>query len=288
MIPFRNSKVRGSTQSRSIWRRSIYVRSKDGRTSEDAVELANVFACSSKVREYGGMMANVTLMLHELEWTVRDLYCRIRDRLVDSGSLVRGKGKGGSVQLAQDDETEHTAESGREVPREADLYDPLKRVLEDAWVREQRLGKQTLVEVTASQGSKNTGGKWSRPDIVVASLTTFPFLPQRHFDIVTFEVKTAAVDLTAVYEALAHYRAATRSYVLAHIPHPIDQDLTRIEEEAQRHGIGFIVVEDPGNHSTWDTRFEATYREPSPHDLDAFIASQFSEWAKDEIRTWFR
>ena len=256
--------------------------SLEGRSDSEIRELEDQLM--AKVREYGGVIGNVTLMRDELEWSA-DLYWSIRDRLVDSGSLVRGKGKGGSVRLAQD-ETEQTAQS---VPKEVDLYGPLKRVLEDDWVREQKLGKQTLVEVTASQGSRNTGGKWSRPDIVVVSLTTFPFLPQRHFDVVTFEVKKADVDLTAVYEALAHYRAATRSYVLAYIPDPTpDQDLTRIEEEAQRHGIGFIVVEDPSKHSTWDTRLEATYREPSPHDLDAFIASQFSQGAKDEIRTWFR
>ncbi len=68
----------------------------------------------------------------------------------------------------------------------------------------------------------------------------------------TFEVKDWwGLDVTAVYEALAHHRASTRSYVLAPIPNASQDDdytkqyVTRIEEEAERHGIGFIVAEDP-------------------------------------------
>ena len=235
----------------------------------------------AKVRENGGMMGNVTLRA-ELEWS-EDRYWIVRNRLLDAGYLEKGRGKGGSVRLAQTNEAELTPQPG---PKEADLYEPLKRALEDYWVKDQKLGRQTLVEVTASAGRKNTGGKWSRPDLVVASLTAFKFLPHRHFEIVTFEVKTTTVDVTAIYEALAHHRAATRSYVLAHIPEPTTKELDKIEEEARRHEIGFIVVEDPGNYSTWETRVDATYREPSPHELDAFIATQFSAGAKDEMLTW--
>lgn len=246
------------------------------------------------VRENGGTAGNVSL-LRELGWD-DDRYWSVRDRLVDSGALIRGRGKGGSVRVAQTDDSEPTAQPEPELTQrsEAELYDPLACVLRDRWARDQRF-RQHLVEVTARQGRRETGGTWTRPDLVVAGLTTFLYLPERHFDIVTFEVKDwSGLDVTAVYEALAHHRASTRSYVLAHIPNgSLDDDharryVTRIKEEAERHGIGFIVVGVPNEYDTWEELVEATYREPSPHVLNDFISLQFSDGAKNEIVTWFR
>jgi BarA-like signal transduction histidine kinase len=114
------------------------------------------------------------------------------------------------------------------------------------------------VEVTAQQGSRLTGGKWTRPDITVASSRTFPYVPGRHFDVITFEVKPQdQVNVTAIYEALAHLRAATRSYVLLHVPHFAKASLELIIEETcnegKQHGIGVIIVEKPGDYDDSDT-----------------------------------
>jgi len=58
-----------------------------------------------------------------------------------------------------------------------------------------------------------------RPDLVVASMTTLLYVPGKLFDVTTFEVKPLdRIEVTAVYEALAHRRASTRSYVWMHIP----------------------------------------------------------------------
>lgn len=269
--------------------------SLEGRSDAAIKDLENRLL--DTVRRNGGMAGNSSL-IRELGWA-DDLYWSVRDSLVDSGDLIRGKGRGGSVRIA------HTVESveSERVPRpdsegtgltEADLYEPLERVLRERWARDQKF-EQYHVEITARQGRRDTGGTWTRPDLVVASLTKFLYVPEKHFDIVTFEVKDwSGLDVTAVYEALAHHRASTRSYVLAHIPNASLEDdygkqyVTRIEEEAGRHGIGFIVAETPDDYDTWEERVEATHRAPSPHTLNDFITLQFSDEAKNKILTWFR
>jgi len=55
--------------------------------------------------------------------------------------------------------------------------------------------------------------------ITMVSCTNYVHVTGNHFDVVTFGVKPSdAIDVTAVYEALAHRRAATRAYVILHVP----------------------------------------------------------------------
>lgn len=247
------------------------------------------------LRDWGGSAGNVSL-IRKLGWPDFQ-YWSLRDSLVDEGSLQLGRGRGGSVRLLDQDETEEpqadTAAEIQEYP-ERDLYEPMSRVIRELWVKDQRFG-HFLVETTACQGRRDTGGTWTRPDIVVASLTTLPYVPGKHFDVATFEVKPwAGLDVTAVYEALAHHRAATRSYVLAHVAEDRQEGdtaqrlLTRIDEEAKRHGIGFIVATRADDYDTWEERVEAVHREPAPHALNDFLSRQFTDGAKQEITTWFR
>jgi hypothetical protein len=64
------------------------------------------------------------------------------------------------------------------------------------------------VEITASRGGHR--GIWSRPDIVTVEVRTFQYLPGKYLEITTFEIKSfGSVNVQAVYEALAHRRAAT-------------------------------------------------------------------------------
>src|ERR1035441_4896420 len=79
--------------------------------------------------------------------------------------------------------------------------------------------RSLVVEVTARQGRRETGGTWTRPDIVAAALRVFPHVPGKFFDLITFEVKPFdGIDVTAVFEALSHRRAATQAYVWLHVP----------------------------------------------------------------------
>lgn len=244
------------------------------------------------VQALGGSAGNITL-IHRMGWA-EEQYWSLRDRLVDSGSLQLGRGRGGSVRLLAQAPIEQPAAHRPPEPAEAELYEPMARVLRERWVRDQRFG-QILVENTARQGRRETGGTWTRPDLVVASLTTLLYVPRKIFDLVTFEVKPwNGLDVTAVYEALAHYRAATRSYVLAHVPEARQAEeytqrlLERICDEAEQHGVGVIVAGRPDDYETWEERVEARFREPPPHSMNDFVSLQLSDGAKDEIARWFR
>jgi len=151
-----------------------------------------------------------------------------------------------------------------------------------------------VVEVTARQGRRDTGGTWTRPDIVVAALRVFPHVPGKFFDLVTFELKASnAISVTAVFEALAHRRAATQAYVWLHLPAGVERDdtsalLERINEEARRQGVGLIIGSDPADYSSWDVQLRAVRVEPDPEFLNEFIAQQLPALARDELAQWFR
>lgn len=131
-------------------------------------------------------------------------------------------------------------------------------------------------------------GLWSRPDIVSVEVRTFAFLPGKYLELVTFEVKAVhGINVQGVYEALAHRRSATRSYLLLHVPddqatalEPLIADVTTV---ARSHGIGVVTAADPGEYQTWDERPPADRVEPDPERLDTFIAVQISDKTRMKI-----
>lgn len=273
----------------------------EGKSEEQLKALKD--ALLKKVRDAGGKSGNVSL-IRDLNWEEDD-YWSVRDSLVDAGALALGKGKGGSVRLVETVEPAapaaaappaHVADGGAPpagAGKEDVLYEPMAKVLRDQWTKDSRF-QSSKVEITAKQGKRPTGGTWSRPDITVIGYSVFLYLPGRHFEVATFEVKTTdQVTITAVYEALAHRRSATRSFVIYHIPgdqlnDQMESALDEICVEAKRHGIGVIVAAKPEDYETWDERVEATRFEPDPNKLNDFIAVQVSEGAKEEIVKWFK
>lgn len=243
-------------------------------------------------------------LLRELGWSEEEFW-EVRNRLVDRGVLELGRGRGGSVRRV--DATAATLTTGihpSEVPApvephaeperapESDLYPPIVKVLSERWVKDKRV-ESSMVQLTAAQGRRATGGKWTRPDISVATLSTYPYVPGRHFDVITFEVKPSdAIDVTAVYEALAHLRCATRAYVLLHVPDSqadaLEEEIIELCAEAKKHGIGVITFADPAQYDTWDERVEPIRREPEPRKLNDFLAKQFSQEQLERLVKWFR
>ena len=146
------------------------------------------------------------------------------------------------------------------------------------------------VEITGHQGSRTTG-KWARPDITAIMYRVFPYIPGKHIDTIVFEVKPKwSIDVTAVYEALGHRRAANRAYViLVHDdPSHIEKRLEEILSEARKFGVGVIVVKDPSAWKEWDIKVEAVRHEPDPERLNAFLASQVSDQAREILMKWFK
>lgn len=239
-------------------------------------------------------------------WT-ENLYWAIRNRLIERGILEAGRGYGGIVKRVSIVKAEEAVDtfgvSGRNVTveekvseidfsKEHELYNPIASVLRTHWSKEQGFDNY-LVEVTAKQGSRSTGGKWSRPDMTAVGYKTFPYVPGRFLEVITFEVKpTSTTDVAAVYEALAHRRAATRAYVITHMPADkrslYDSVINAVCEEAKKFGVGVIVAEDPANFDAWDLMLDAERFEPDPDKLNEFIAQQTSDQLKEQIVRWFK
>lgn len=272
--------------------------SLQGKTDDEIRAMQD--ALIQKVKDLGGSAGNNRLM-RELAWD-EDEYWIIRDRVVDLGNLRRYRARGGAVAivpptLATVEPVEHgereSQNFGQHQPvetAERDLYEPVATVLRGPWAKDSRF-RHHVVEITASQGRRNTGGTWTRPDIVVAALRVFPFLPGKFFDLITFEIKPSwALNVTAIYEALAHRRAANQSYLWLHSTdlEADSENLDRLTEEAERHGIGLIVATDPADYNSWDLRVAPSRVEPDPEALNEFIALQISDGAKDELAAWVR
>ncbi len=250
--------------------------------------------------EANGGAAGNTAIMRALN-IAPDQYWPIRNKLIDEGRITRGRGRGGKVTLVKvtppgtppPPPTEGAQPPVNKYATEAGLYDPIAKGLRENWTKENRY-RESIVEITALQGRRDTGGAWSRPDITVVGMTTYHYLPGRHFDVTTFEVKKHdGLDVTTVYEALAHRRAATRSYAIFHVPDLKDSDPreTQIEiicAEAKKHGIGVIIVDNPEEFETWEELVEPTRIAPNPEDLNEFIALQLSETTKAEIVEWFK
>lgn len=247
-------------------------------------------------------IGNVTLRGQlAVEGWKEDVYWDVRNRLIERGILAVGQGKGGSVRRVpvapQPVEIPQAPEQGgpiaaAAVPAERDLYAPMAEVIRSRWAQDYRLDSH-IVEITAQQGARPTGGRWTRPDITVASYKTFAYVPGKHFDLITFEIKPHdTLDVTVIYEALAHRRAATRSYALIHIPdNKLDELKTvlgEVESEAKRFGVGLVVASKPDDYDTWEELVEAVRHEPDPERLNDFLAQQVSQGFREQVVRWFR
>jgi hypothetical protein len=90
----------------------------------------------------------------------------------------------------------------------------------------------------------------------------------------------------------AHLRAATRSYVLLHVPQSVKSSLEPIIEEtcnaAKQYGIGVIIAEKPDDYNTWDEQVEAVRGEPDPARLNDFLAQQVSLEFREQVMRWLK
>lgn len=241
----------------------------------------------ARVPADGTSVGNKTLR-EQLGWD-EDTYWKIRNRVIANGDLEKGRGKGGSVKrvsapeasAAIAEQADEVADEARELYAvEAQLYEPMREVIANAWAKSRGV-IPTTVEVTARQGKRDTGGRWTRPDIVSVAVQTYTHLPGKFIEVVTFEVKSSDdIDVVAVYEALAHRRSATHAYVVLHVPLAEEQrlavDIDEVASVARSHGVGLIVAADPADYDTWDERESAERFEPDPARLDRFIGTQLN------------
>lgn len=238
--------------------------------------------------------------LRKLKWTTsEDRYWTARDGLVAKGLVVRGRGRGGTLRRTEPDPGVEASREFAETPeqvaeqtkiayqQEQELYSPIEQVLNGDWAKDHQ-STPVAIEVIARQGRRATGGTWSRPDVVLVEVKNYLHLPSKILEVRTFEVKPAStINVQAVYEALAHRRAATHAYVVVHIPRgsatSLEGEVAAVREVARSHGVGVITMEDPADYSTWDEVEEAVRVEPDPERLDRFLTTQLSSSTKSKL-----
>lgn len=217
-------------------------------------------------------------------------------RLVNEGVVIRTRGKGGSVRLVeQGAEPERASAKEKQKHRrpEAELYVPVATTLRDWWVPQEANLRESIVEITAHQGRRQTGGFWTRPDITVLGIVAHPYLPGRDLSISTFEIKKSIDEgIQGIYETAAHQAFAHQSFLLINVlaDESINDDdaFERVKSEANRFGIGVIVFTDPSDWKTFEIITEAQFRAPNPALVNQFIANQISEDSRHRLLTMFR
>ncbi len=255
----------------------------------------------------GGRASNASLQ-SKLGWT-DNRYWKVHSALYGQGAIEKGRGYSGTVILvpAKPEEAPSVkasveadelavqspvqAEAAETDLQEADLYRPARAQIAEHWHTTRNLD-QTHVENIALQGRRETGGSWSRPDLALVALKTFEYLPDRIFEIHTFEIKPSYdVTVKGVLEALAHREFATRSYV---IYHTAGRELTdypeysRIEALAVRYGIGVYAAKVIGDFNKWAEIVSAERARPDPEEVEVFIKRSLSEDTKVRIRKWLK
>ncbi len=240
-------------------------------------------------------------------------YWLLRDSLIDGGLLEQGRGRGGSVHRIKNAESDSgaapvtasvavpVAESpvigAQESPEvidqrtEASLYEPFYNAIVNGYTKDNRL-KRFISEITAHQGRRSTGGRWTRPDMTLVAVRTYQFTPGKRLEVITFEVKPdldSAIE--GIYEALAHSAFAHRSYLAIDIRDftAPEQDIPddRIVQECTRHGVGYIAFTNVADYDTYEIVCTAKLKEPDPEEVDNFIKKQISPQKQDELRELF-
>jgi hypothetical protein len=147
----------------------------------------------------GNSIGNTALM-NELNWQSDPAkFWRVRNELIEDGILIRGRGKGGSVKLVHSTDTETVrpiipVAGGRieQYDTERKLQKPFAKVIGESFVADREL-KEAVVQDVSHQGSRDTGGRYTRPDLVLCTIRTYTYVPGKFLDIYSFELKRERV-----------------------------------------------------------------------------------------------
>lgn len=246
-----------------------------------------------KLKLLGGAAGNRKLR-QNLNWP-EELYWRVQAKLIEQNRIKSGRGYGGSVRLAEvearhpgpDIALEVMPEQIPERVKERSLYRPFRDAIGN-WIS--KFGyDERLVEETHSRGRRDTGGTFTRPDITVAGIRRYEYLPKR-LEIVTFEIKPKSeINILGVLEAIAHREAAHRSYVLyacSRGDFEAASEEERISDLAHKYGVGILLAENAGEVEEWEVWLDDIRHEPDPARMDRFLNDLPGEAIKRELRKW--
>jgi hypothetical protein len=172
---------------------------------------------------------------------------------------------------------------------ERDLEKPFERLLEVQLARELTQSAPELEIRNTARGGL-TGGRWTKPDIVVASVNRYLSLAVPLLSLYGFELKTqTGFELSSIYQAAAQTRFLHFAYVV--VPHPEDQlwrsRLAQIRGHAEELGIGLIRLDDPSSAAGYEVVITGRRHHPHPQSVDHFIEERMPDlvdWVRDRLR----
>ena len=231
-----------------------------------------------------------------------DDYWETRNSLVEDGELRTGRGRGGMVartppaDTAVSEDPKSSSSATGVVDEEADrlaereLYDDFHNTIRESFARDRQLD-DFVSEITAFQGRRKTGGKWTRPDVTLVAVNTYQFLPGKRVEVFTFELKPkGGASIEGVFETAAHSLFAHKSFLAIHFGEDDDwtEELERIERECERFRVGFLLFGSPSDWDTFEVRVEPERHSPDHADIDDFIKTQLSEQNQERLRKLIR
>lgn len=173
--------------------------------------------------------------------------------------------------------------------QEEDYYSCIETMLNSHYQERLSASGRFLVAKTARKNTK-IAGRWTRPDFTVVASRSFPYIKQTEFDIITFEVKRPAdAEALAVFEALAHNSAATRSYVFFPVTEAeleANPQGERIREECIRHGVGMFLVKDSYALTDACLALESQRRPLNPEKCSHFLQQVLKPEELSTLTTW--
>jgi len=170
---------------------------------------------------------------------------------------------------------------------ERELEAPFERLLEIGLARELTQGaSEWQVRNTARGGL--SGGRWTKPDIVVAAIHSYLSRPLPELSLYGFELKTqAGFELSSIYQAAAQTRFLHFAYVV--VPHPKDEKwglrLAPIRAHAEELGIGLIRL-DSDSVADYEVVLAGRRHQPHPQSVDHFIEERMPglvEWVRAKL-----
>lgn len=235
-----------------------------------------------RLRELGDSAGNKVLR-ENLGWK-EDKYFHTRQLLIEEGIVEIGGGKGGSVHLlgGTSGEEAPSKDESQVLECENDHYLHVVTNLEKQLKQDYY---NAVVEQTAHQGQKATGGKWSPPDILAITVQKSEYIVQDEFILRSHEIKRGdMVDTDAVAEAAAHRRVAQLAYLII-VPHGDDKAIfaptnikrRNIEKEGLKSGVGLVLMPDYNVDSEIETAVEASNSNIDYRDVNSTIGLLFSE-----------
>lgn len=102
---------------------------------------------------------------------------------------------------------------------------------------------------------------------------------------------TTGCTVYAVHEALAHTTFVNFAYLVIFLPDPTHserENLPRMTEQAQKHGVGIIILKDPSDDTSYEIILAAQRHSPQLKRIDDFISQRFDRANQLALRTWIK